>query len=153
MRTDFVVSGAAFGLLRSLSALQLLGIKQRFRAEYGLPCTGRALAILQMSAYEGAQPMRIHPTQINPNAQLYAFYAAERAAAKREAERTRKKLSEFASKLTGELDSGEACKVRLGGEESQGRAKKQNQQRQANGTQQEEQAAPEDADNSISDWA
>jgi hypothetical protein len=36
--------------------------------------------------------MRVHPNQINPNAQLDAMYAAQKAAAKREAEATRKKL-------------------------------------------------------------
>jgi nitrogen fixation protein NifU and related proteins len=51
--------------------------------------------------------MHIHASQINPNAQLDALYAAEKASASKETERTRKKLSEFASALAGE--AGEAC--------------------------------------------
>jgi hypothetical protein len=48
--------------------------------------------------------MRVHPNQVNPNAQLDSMYAAQKAAAKREAVRTRKKLNEFASALAGEAD-------------------------------------------------
>lgn len=71
--------------------------------------------------------MHVHANQINPNAQLDALYAAEKAAAEREAARTRKKLLEFASVLAGEL--GEPCVVRLGSrEESQEQGKQQNQQ-------------------------
>ena len=36
--------------------------------------------------------MHVHQNQINPNAQLDAMYTAQKAAAKREAERTRKAL-------------------------------------------------------------
>jgi hypothetical protein len=98
--------------------------------------------------------MRVHPSQINPNAQLDALYAAEKAAAKREAARTRKKLSEFASKLLGELDSGEACVVRLGAdEESQEQGKRENQQKQGKRTGKPERGDARDADNSVSDWA
>jgi len=43
--------------------------------------------------------MHIHMTQSNPEAQLNAAYAAQQAQARREAEATRKKLTEFASKL------------------------------------------------------
>jgi len=46
--------------------------------------------------------MHVHANQINPNAQLDALYAAERARAKKETEGIRKKLSEFASALAGE---------------------------------------------------
>ncbi len=64
--------------------------------------------------------MHVRANQINPNAQLDALYSAQKAAAKRETARTRKKLSEFASELAGEAESGEACIVRLEGrEESQ----------------------------------
>jgi hypothetical protein len=97
--------------------------------------------------------MHVHTNQINSNAQLDALYAAERAAGKREADRTREKLSEFASKLAGEIDSAEACVVRPGtDEESQGQTKRRNQQRKDNLTEQEEQADSQRADNSISDW-
>ena len=74
--------------------------------------------------------MHVHPSQINPHAQLDALYAAEKAAARREAARTRKKLSEFASKLLGELDPGDACVVRLGSDqEFQEQGKRENQPR------------------------
>ena len=41
--------------------------------------------------------MHIHPNQINANVQMDALYAAEKAAAKREVECTRRKLLEFAA--------------------------------------------------------
>ncbi|MFZ0308249.1 MAG: hypothetical protein WCA76_20220 [Candidatus Sulfotelmatobacter sp.] len=95
--------------------------------------------------------MHIHPNQINPNAQLDALYAAERAAAKREAANIRKKLFEFASELAGESDSEEACVVKLGArEESQEPEKEQNQ---ASRKKQKRPSGSEDADNAISDWA
>jgi hypothetical protein len=46
--------------------------------------------------------MHIHPNQINPNVQLDASYAAEKATAKAAAERTRRKLMESASELAGD---------------------------------------------------
>ncbi|MGA8212222.1 MAG: hypothetical protein WB799_01415 [Candidatus Sulfotelmatobacter sp.] len=58
--------------------------------------------------------MHVHANQINPNTQLDALYAAEKAAAKRAAESTRKKLLEFASELAGEAESEEGCVVKLG---------------------------------------
>jgi len=95
--------------------------------------------------------MRVHASQINPNAQLNALYAVKKAAAKREAERIRKKLLEFASEPDGESDS---CVVGLGAhEEYQEQAKQQNQQNEESRKKQEGRADPEDADNSISDWA
>jgi hypothetical protein len=95
--------------------------------------------------------MHIHPNQINPNTQLDALYAAEKAAAKREAANTRKKLLEFASELAGESDSDEACVVKLGArEESQEQAKPQN--RAARGKQ-KKQSNDDDAEGVISDWA
>ncbi len=93
--------------------------------------------------------MRVHPNQINPNTELNALYAAERTAAKREIERTRKKLLEFVSKLAGEADPGEDCIVKLDmGRKPEGAKSTKPRQR-------EKQDRPnlEDADNSISDWA
>jgi acyl-CoA reductase-like NAD-dependent aldehyde dehydrogenase len=58
--------------------------------------------------------MRVHANQINPNIQLDAMYAAQKAAAKRETARTRKKLMEFASELAGEAED---CIVELGSRE------------------------------------
>jgi len=94
--------------------------------------------------------MHIHPNQINANVQMDALYAAEKAAAKREVECTRRKLLEFASELAGETDSGEDCIVKLGAHEESG--KQQSQQNQAGRKRQETQGDSEDANNSISDW-
>jgi hypothetical protein len=98
--------------------------------------------------------MHVHPSPINPNAQLDALYAAEKTAAKREAERTRKKLLESASALAGHA-SGEACVVKL---RARGESQKQASQQQAQGKkkQKEQSNAGDAADvrfNSISDWA
>jgi hypothetical protein len=96
--------------------------------------------------------MHVHANQINPNVQLDALYSAQRAAAKQEAARTRKKLSEFASELAGEPESGEACVVKLEGrEDSQEETKRQNPQ--GGGKKQEDPTDVEGADRSISDWA
>jgi hypothetical protein len=94
--------------------------------------------------------MRVHNNQISPNAQLDAMYAAQKAAAKREAARTRKKLMEFASELAGEADA-QACVVRLGAREEPQEGKRQNQPQGRN-------RKKEDGDSkhpaiSISDWA
>jgi len=101
--------------------------------------------------------MHIHANQNNPNIQLNNLYAAEKAAAKRETERTRKKLLEFASALAGE--SGDAWAVKLGArDESHAQEKRENQQTgnrhsQGSGKIQNEGADSEDGDHSISDWA
>ncbi len=95
--------------------------------------------------------MHIHPNQINPNAQSDALYASERAAAKREAANTRKKLLDFASELARESDSEQACVIKLGeNKESREQAKQQNQ---GGPKKQKPQSASGDADNIISDWA
>ncbi|MGA2414890.1 MAG: hypothetical protein ABSF59_10595 [Candidatus Sulfotelmatobacter sp.] len=46
--------------------------------------------------------MRIHANPPNPNAQLDALCAENKAAAKKRAERTRKKLLEASSEVAGE---------------------------------------------------
>jgi hypothetical protein len=75
--------------------------------------------------------MHVHANQINPNTQFDAVCASARAEANREAARTRKKLSEFASKLAAALDPGENSVMRLGPREgSQEQAKHQNRQLQ-----------------------
>jgi len=103
--------------------------------------------------------MHVHANQINPNAQTDALYAAERAAAKRAAEGTRRKLLEFASELAGEAESEEACVVKLGAcEEAEEQAKQRNEQKPDKGNPSsrktsKERADSEDADTPISDWA
>ncbi len=73
--------------------------------------------------------MHVHFNQSNPNIQLDALYAAAKAEANREAARTRKKLSEFASKLAAALDGDEGVTVNLEPrDQSQEHAQNQNQQ-------------------------
>ena len=98
--------------------------------------------------------MHVHANQINPNTQFDTVCAAERAAANREAARTRKKLSEFALKLAAALDSGEDIVKGLGPrEESQEQAERQNQQNQGRRTKATEGADSAGPHNSVSDWA
>jgi hypothetical protein len=92
--------------------------------------------------------MHIHPNPINPNMQLDSLYAAGKAAAKREVERTRKRLLECASALSGEADSGEDCVVELGAREEGEQRQGQNQAARKNPR--KERIA---VDPSISDWA
>lgn len=87
--------------------------------------------------------MRVHPNQTNPNAQLDAMYAAQKAAAKREAARTRKKLTEFASALAGEAEIDGAFRVTSEEREGESRDEQSSQQRHAE----------PDGDSTISDWA
>jgi hypothetical protein len=95
--------------------------------------------------------MHVHANQINPNTQLDALYAAEKAAAKRAAESTRKQLLEFASELAGEADSEENCVVKLGErEESEEHTEEQNPQDKRRKPKERD---TEDLDKSISDWA
>jgi hypothetical protein len=95
--------------------------------------------------------MHIHANPINLSAQLDALSSAQRAAGKKEAARTRKKLSEFASALAGEADSGEACVVRLEGSEDPQERNGQNWP--GSGEKQKEDSDPEEGASAISDWA
>jgi hypothetical protein len=105
--------------------------------------------------------MHIHPSQINANAQTDALHAADKAAAKREVERTRKKLLEFASEIAGEAAFGEDCIVQLGSreeapreeasrEEGQRPQKRQLDNQNKNNNNEETNS---DDNTSISDWA
>jgi hypothetical protein len=103
--------------------------------------------------------MHVHANQVNPNAQTDALYAAERAAAKRAAEGTRRKLLEFASELAGEAESEEGCVVKLGArEQAEEQAKPRNepkpdQRNRGSRKKSNEQMDSADSDNAISDWA
>jgi hypothetical protein len=98
--------------------------------------------------------VHVHANQVNTNAQFDALCAAARAEANREAARTRKKLSEFASRLAATLDSGEGSVRRLGPhEESEEQARHQSQQNQDSRRKQKERANTETAHNTVSDWA
>ena len=94
--------------------------------------------------------MHIHSNQINPNMQLDSLYAAEKAAAKREVERTRKKLLESASKLAGQAESEEDWVVKLGARHQE---RKEQSQKQSKRKKSAEQSSSGNADQSISDWA
>jgi len=92
--------------------------------------------------------MHIRANQTNPNAQMDALYAAGRAAAKQQAERTRKKLLESASELAGEAGT-EDCVVRLRSRQEEREKEDQSQGEKK----QEPDAASESTEGSISDWA
>ena len=98
--------------------------------------------------------MHIRPSQVNPNIQLDAMYAAEKAAAKQEAESTRKKLMEFASKLAGESESGEASIVEIEArEESREESSQQERQDTVDAQKPKRETDSHDAERSLSDWA
>ncbi len=98
--------------------------------------------------------MHIRPSQVNPNIQLDAMYAAEKAAAKQEAERTRKKLMEFASKLTGESESGEASIVEIEArEESREESSQQERQDKIERQKLKDETESDLAERYLSDWA
>jgi hypothetical protein len=96
--------------------------------------------------------MHVHANQANPNVQLNNLYAAEKAEAKRETERTRKKLMEFASVLAGEC--GDACVVKLRARDESQEQPKQDQRKSSQSRKKEDQLEnPEAKDAPISDWA
>jgi hypothetical protein len=93
--------------------------------------------------------MHVHANQPTPNLQLDALYAAEKASAKTEVERTRRKLMQSASKLSAQAEFENASVVSLGAnEDSREREKRQNPQGPSS-----QETAKSDTDNSISDWA
>jgi hypothetical protein len=95
--------------------------------------------------------MHIHPNQINPNAQMDGAQSAQRAQAKAEAARTRKKLIESASALAGEA-SVEAYIVEVESDEDSGRhrgeAWKRSRPKSAGAP-----AELKDEHHSVEDWA
>ena len=95
--------------------------------------------------------MHIHASQINPNAQLDALYTAEKAAARKETERTRKKLSEFAAVLAGE--AGEARVSAVANPEPRQYARQADERPKRNSVDTTKQLDSERANQSISDWA
>jgi hypothetical protein len=98
--------------------------------------------------------MHIHGNQLNPNIQLNALDAAERAAAQREAAETRRKLRAFAAKVAGESGYGEDCVVKLGTrQEPQYQTKQQNREAQNRGKDLKAGAAAGNEDKSVSEWA
>jgi len=95
--------------------------------------------------------MHAHNIQFDPIFQVNALYAAARAEAKKEAERTRKKLRNFASALAGEYNDGEDCVVKLSEDyASQGQT---NQQNQGGQKEQKEEANSQGTGNPASYWA
>ena len=95
--------------------------------------------------------MRIHANQFTQIDQLNALNDMQKAAAKKETDRVRKKLLNFSAELDNVADS---CVVKVEArEESQQQAKRQNQQNEPTQKKTEERTDSEDADSSISDWA
>ncbi len=104
--------------------------------------------------------MRVHANQLNPYAQLDALHATQKAAAKREAAKTRKKLLESASALADESDSEDAAVAPLQAtQETQEHSRRQNPQKQGsenkpNGASKSKDGDDEhDNDNAMSEWA
>jgi hypothetical protein len=93
--------------------------------------------------------MRVHQNQVNPYAQLDAMHAAHKASAKREAERTRKKLFEIAAESAGEGDSG-ACAVSVKQNPEDGSGERQ---QSPGGRKKQGSNEPDGVQDSISDWA
>lgn len=96
--------------------------------------------------------MHVRANQTNPYAQLDAMHAAQKVAGKRAAERTRKKLFEFASEIVGEADS-EAGVVKLGERGSSQGEPMQKNERAARNRKKQEDRVDEALEKSISDWA
>src|ERR1700758_4958976 len=125
------------------SRTQVLSFRSRFRNS---SCsinvkTGRRSAVLHFAQ---GSPMHVHANPINPYAQLDALQAAEKAAAKRGAERTRKKLMESASRLAGEAEEAEYCIVELQSrEDTEQEPKQQNRQKNLDETKAEEATSSE----------
>jgi hypothetical protein len=91
--------------------------------------------------------MRVHANQVNPYAQLDAMHAAQKAAAKREAARTRKKLFESASGLSGENEFEGIGAVTSGAHEGESGGKQPDQHRHTTANDGDTEG------NVISDWA
>lgn len=95
--------------------------------------------------------MHAHNIKFDPEFQVNPLCAAARVEARKEAERTRKKLRNFASALTGECNEGEDCVVELSEDDaSQGQTNPQNQGDQKD---QDGEAKSDSADNPASYWA
>jgi hypothetical protein len=95
--------------------------------------------------------MHIHPTQVNQSTEMNSTYVAERAAAQREVENTRKKLLSMGYEPDSELEA-EACVVELAA------ATEPRQPRPRPGPREGRKPArnnsePESAGNAVSDWA
>jgi hypothetical protein len=96
--------------------------------------------------------MHVHANQVNPYAQLDSMYAAQKAAGKRAAEQTRRKLLEFASALAGDADS-EAAVVKLRERDSSQQESEQNNQQTPRDPKKQEKRADSEAAGLVSDWA
>ncbi|HZW95017.1 MAG TPA: hypothetical protein VFF64_18865 [Candidatus Eremiobacteraceae bacterium] len=73
--------------------------------------------------------MHVHASQINPYAQLDSMYAAQKAAGRRAAAQTRRKLLEFASALAGEADLEGARVAGVAQRDQESHRNQQDQQR------------------------
>lgn len=97
--------------------------------------------------------MHMHGIPSNPNFQLNALYAAERAEAKKAAERTRAELRRLAASTVSGFDDGEDVVVSLAGrEDSQQQARQNGQDENGEGRTNQSPGAST-ADEPFSDYA
>ncbi|MGA2813701.1 MAG: hypothetical protein ABSG16_20045 [Candidatus Acidiferrum sp.] len=96
--------------------------------------------------------MHIHSNQMNPNIQLDALEAAQKAAAQQEAANTRKKLREFSAKVGAESELGEDCVVKLGKREEPESQTEREQRNPKSGKKPKNEGAA-GAKDSVSEWA
>src|SRR5271155_1486352 len=89
----------------SVSAQRLQRTKMLLSSGTELTNAGASSAFACRYSSEGSTSMHVHANQVNQYAQLDAMYAAQKAAGKRAAEQTRRKLLESSSALAGEADS------------------------------------------------
>jgi hypothetical protein len=114
----------------------------------------RGIAIANRPSIDQVSEVHVHATQPNPYAALDSLRSAQKTAARREAELVRKELVESASELAGEPDLIDACVLEVEArKESQRQPRRRNQQKDRNGTKQEEPADGEEGGNHLSDWA
>jgi hypothetical protein len=96
--------------------------------------------------------VHIHLNQINPNTETNSLYAAQKAAAKGEVQRTRTKLLGFGYEVASDSESGEACLVELNCDEDSRPRRRQPGRGRAT-KKQKETPEGETVPKAISDWA
>jgi len=117
--------------------------------EQGTDLADQSIANLWTQASKGEKAMHVHANQLYTNFLLNALYAAGKVEAKREAERTRKKLLNAASALAGDTD---AFVVQLSRDDAGG--EQANRQGHENGGKQKDRDAnSESAEEPFSGWA
>jgi hypothetical protein len=93
--------------------------------------------------------MHIPKMQINPASEVNALYAAQQAQARQNAEETRGKLFEAASRVAGD---SEDCFVTLS-DEQQGNAEQQEQEQERKQEEEKPESSAEGESSQLSGWA